>query len=100
MDLLQTSIMIVYLPVDNCTGFGAGLSKITLDQSEDRWLLDQPIGREIEKFGHVPLRLINAQNLRMLQTTIAMSDDVSGTWDQSQINPLFKTNILRGERFL
>ena len=30
MDLLQTSIMIVYLPVDNCTGFGAGLSKITL----------------------------------------------------------------------
>ena len=36
----------------------------------DRWLLDQPIGREIEKFGHVPLRLISAQNSRMLPTTI------------------------------
>ena len=32
----------------------------------------------------------------MLPTTIAMSYDVSGSRDQSQINPLFKTNILRG----
>ena len=48
----------------------------------------------------MPLRLINAQNSRMIPTTIAMSDDVLGTWDQSQINPLFKTNILRGEPFL
>ena len=63
-------------------------------------ILDQPIGREIEKFGHVPLRLINAQNSRMLPTTKAMSDGVSGCKDQSLINPLFKTNILRGESFL
>ena len=31
----------------------------------------------MEQFGHVPLRLTNAQNLQMLQTTLAMSDDVS-----------------------
>ena len=54
----------------------------------------------MEQFGHVPLRLTNALNSWMLLTTIAMSDDVSGSWDQSQINPLFKTNILRGEPFL
>ena len=42
----------------------------------------------------------NAQNSPMLPTTIAMSDDVSWTWEQSQINPLFKTNILSGEPFL
>ena len=29
-----------------------------------------------------------------------MSDDVTGSRNQSQINPLFKTNILRGEPFL
>ena len=54
----------------------------------------------MEQFGHVPLRLTDAKNSQMLPTTIAMSDNVSGSWDQSQINPLFKTNILRGERFL
>ena len=64
------------------------------------WLLDGPTGREMELFEHVQLRLTNAQNLRMLPTTIAMSDDVSGTWDKSQINPLFKMNILSGEPFL
>ena len=55
---------------------------------------------ELELFEHVPLRLTNAQNLRMFLTTIAMSYDVSGSKDQSQINPLFKTNILRCKRFL
>ena len=44
----------------------------------------------MEKFGHVLLRLTNAQNSRMLPATIAMSDDVAGSRDQSQINPLFK----------
>ena len=33
----------------------------------------------MKQFGHVPLRLTNAQNLLMLSTMIAMSDDVSGT---------------------
>ena len=31
---------------------------------------------------------------------IAMSDDVSGSWEQAQINPLLKTKILRGELIL
>ena len=35
-----------------------------------------PIGREMEQFANVALRLTNAQNSRMLPTTIAMSDDV------------------------
>ena len=71
-----------------------------MDQQEESWLLDRPIGRELEQFGHVPLRLTNAQNLRMLPTTIAMYEDVSGSKDQSQINPHFKMNVLRGEPFL
>ena len=33
--------------------------------------------REMEKFGHVPLILTNAQNSRMLLTMNVMSDDVS-----------------------
>ena len=52
-----------------------------------------------KKGGGVDL-FIDSQNSPMLPTTIAMSNDVSGSWDLSQINPLFKTNILRGERFL
>ena len=34
----------------------------------------------------------------MLPTTIAMSDDMSGSKEKSQINPLFKTNIVVGHR--
>ena len=52
----------------------------------------------MEQFGHVPIRLTNAQNSGMLPTAIAMSDDVSGNRDQSQINPLFKRNIFVGRR--
>ena len=62
-----------------------------------RWTNRKRDGAEM---GHVPLRLTNAQNSRMLQTMIAMSKDVSGSRDQSQINPLFKPNILRDEPFL
>ena len=54
---------------------------------------------DLEQFGHVPLRLTNAQNSQMLPRTIAMSDDVSGSRTQSQ-NPLFETNILRGRSYL
>ena len=42
----------------------------------------------------------DTQNLWVLPTAIAMSDDVSGSWDKSQINPLLKTKILRGEPIL
>ena len=50
----------------------------------------------MQKRGGVDL-FIDSQNSPMLPTTIAMSNDVSGSWDLSQINPLFKTNILSGE---
>ena len=39
-----------------------------------RSILDGPIGRELEKFGHVPLRLTNAQKSWMILTPIVASN--------------------------
>ena len=50
-----------------------------MDQLEKRWLLDGPIGKELEQFGHVSHRLNNAQKSQMIPTAIVVSQEVGNT---------------------